>query len=105
MKVNHIECEDKAIRKAQRTLNKLKKNGSSEEIEDANMILQNVINGKTDTAKWMHPNQVIDTLNCILKSQIDDSEDLDIIETTRELLFQAKESLWLINQGILSSSS
>jgi len=91
MKVKHIKCEDKAIRKAQRALNKLKKKGSVKEIEDANVILQDAVDDKTDAAKWMHP--------CILKSQIDNSEDLDIIETTKELLFEAKESLRLINRG------
>jgi len=99
MKVKHINCEDKAIRKAQRTLNKLEKKGSSKEIEDAKVILQDAINDKTDAAKWMHPNQAIDKLNRILKSQIDNSEDLDIIETTKEILFEAKESLRFINQG------
>ena len=99
MKVKHIDCEDKAIRKAQRTLNKLEKKGSSKEIEDAKVILQDAINDKADAAKWMHPNQTIDKLNRILKSQIDNSEDLDIIETTKELLFEANESLRFINQG------
>ena len=99
MKVKHIDSEDKAIRKAQRTLNKLEKKGSSKEIEDATSILQDAINDKADAAKWMHPNQAMEKLNCILENQINESEDVDIIETTKELLFEAKESLRLIDQG------
>ena len=51
------------------------------------MIIQEAINDKTDASKWMHPDQTIDKLACILNGSIDNSEDLDIIETTKELFF------------------
>jgi len=46
----------------------------------------------------MHPNETIDKLSNILNGQIDNSENLDIIEMTKEIILDAEDSLRLINQ-------
>jgi len=40
LRVDHIECENKAIRNAQRVLKKAKNSGSTDEIDDAESTLQ-----------------------------------------------------------------
>jgi len=100
MRVKHIECEDKAIRTALQALNKINQSGTStSEIEDAKMTLQIAINDKEDAAKWMHPNETIEKLSHILNVQIENSEEVDIIEMTKEFISDAKESLRYIDQG------
>ena len=46
MKVNHIECKEKAICKAQRNLKKTQINGNEEEIAKVQEILDNAISDK-----------------------------------------------------------
>ena len=99
MKVNHIECEEKVIRNAQRTLFKAKQAGIPNEIEEAEKILQEAVQDKEDAAKWMHPDETIEKLSRILNDQVKKSENLDIIEITKELIFEAKDSLRFFTQG------
>ena len=80
-------------------MNKAKKAGTPKEIEEAEKILQEAVHDKEDATKWMHPNITINKLSRILNNQVEKSEDLDIIEMTKELIFEAKYSLRFFNQG------
>ena len=80
MEVHHVEIEDKAIRKAQRDLTRANNHGNSEEIKEAEAILEEAILKKKKASEWMYPNQTIDKLSHILNQQIENEEDIDIIE-------------------------
>lgn len=99
MRVDHIECEDKAIRKAQRALKKIENSGSSDEIDDAKLTLQEAIQEKEEANKWMHPSEAVKKLSQILQDQIENSEDMEIIEMTKEFISDAEDSLRFIDQG------
>ena len=99
MRVNHIECEEKAIRKAQRALKKIESTGTEDEIEDAKETLQEAIREQQEAKMWMHPSDTIKKLSEILQDQIENEEDSEIIEMTREFILDAEDSLRFINQG------
>jgi len=92
MKTHHIKYEEKAIRKAQRALNKAEKTKFDNEIEEA-------IKEKEDAAKWTHPEEAINKLSKILNQQIENDDETDIIEMTQDLILDAEDSFRMINQG------
>ena len=59
MKVDHVDCENKAIRKAQRALNKAQSSGNVDEIDDARLSLEESMQEKEEANKWMHPSEAI----------------------------------------------
>ena len=99
MKVTHIECEDKAIRKAQRNLKRAKNGGNEDEINEAQLILDEAVEEKMDASVWMHPNETIEKLSHILNHQIENLESDNIINQTKKFILEAEDSLRLINQG------
>ena len=99
MKVDHVDCENKAIRKAQRALNKAQSSGNANEIDDAKLSLKEAMQEKEEANKWMHPSEAIKKLSKILKDQIDNSEDIDLVEMTKEFISEAEDSLRYIDQG------
>ena len=99
MKVDHVDCENKAIRKAQRALNKAQSSGNVDEIDDARLSLEEAMQEKEEANKWMHPSEAIKKLSKILKDQIKNSEDLDLIEMTKEFISEAEDSLRYIDHG------
>ena len=99
MRANHIECEEKAIRKAQRALKKIESTGTEDEIEDAKETLQEAIQEQQEAKMWMHPSDTIKKLSEILQDQIENEEDSEIIEMTKEFILDAEDSLRFINQG------
>ena len=99
MKSHHIEDEEKAIRKAQRSLNKAKKSNNEDEIKDAQSMLEEAIAEKEDAAKWTHPEDTIDKLSRILNEQISNGDETELIEMTQDLILDAEDSLRMINQG------
>ena len=99
LKVNHLEIEEKAIRKARRSLNKLKKTGSPDEIRDAEVLLNNAIAEKEEAEQWLDPKLAIEKLTSILEAQILENADNNVIQETSHLIDEAKKSLALIEQG------
>ena len=99
MKVHHVEFEEKAIRKAQRALNRATNSGNQDEIEEAEEILDEAILEKKEASEWMDPTETIEKLNEILEYQIRTEQDKNTIEQTKEFISDAEESFKLINQG------
>ena len=99
LKINHFEIEEKVIRKARRSLNKLKKTGSPDEIRDAEIFLNNAIAEKEEAEQWLDPKLAIEKLTSILEAQILDKADNELIQETSQLIDEAKKSLALIEQG------
>ena len=100
MKVKHRQIHEKQIRKATRSLNKLKKTqATDEEIQAAEVTLQKVTNELEEASQWMHPTETLNKLNEILELQIDNQADIDIIEITKNHIIDAEESQNLILQG------
>ena len=62
-------------------------------------MLQEAIQEKQEATKWMHPSEVIKKLTEILQDQIENEEDSEIIEMTKEFILDAEDSLRFINQG------
>jgi len=62
LKINHLEIEEKANRKTRRSLNKLKKTGSPEEIRDAEAFLDTAIAEKEEAEQWLDPKVPIEKL-------------------------------------------
>ena len=60
LKINHLEVEEKIIRKARRSLNKLKKTGTPDEIHDAEVLLDNAIPQKEEAKQWLDPKLAIE---------------------------------------------
>ena len=100
LKVKFKQAYDKQIRKASRSLNKLKKtNASHEEIQIAEKILQEANDDLEEALQWMHPIDTIEKLNQILTFQIENQVDIDIIEATKNYILDAEESKDLIEKG------
>ena len=100
MKVKYTEVYEKQIRKAKRSLNKIKKTtDSQEEIQAAEAILQEAINDLQDASQWLHPTETINQLNNILELQIENNGNIDIIEETKNFIMDAEESEQLILKG------
>ena len=47
----------------------------------------------------MHPSEAVEELSQILQDQIENSEDMEIIEMTKEFISDAEDSLRFIDQG------
>ena len=100
MKVRYTEVYEKQIRKAKRSLNKIKKTtDSQEEIQAAEATLQEAIDDLQDASQWLHPTETINQLNNILKFQIENDGNIDIIEETKNFIMDAEESEQLILKG------
>ena len=89
MKVRHSQIEEKAIRKAQRALNRATNNGDQQEIEEAEELLDEAIMDKKEVAQWSHPEETIGKLKEILEYQIQNEQEPEIIEQTQEFLEEA----------------
>ena len=98
-RVDHIECENKAIRNAQRVLKKAKKFGSTGEIEEAESTLQEAIQVKEEAQQWTHPTDALAKLSQILEYQEKTSDDMEITEKTKEFILDAEDSQRFIEQG------
>ena len=99
MKVDHIKSEDKAIRNAQRALKKAESSGNDNEISEAKATLEEAFQEKEEAKFWMNPKAAIKKLNQTLSEQIENSEDLDLIEMTKEFISEAEDAQRYIDQG------
>merc|ERR1712071_448430 len=71
MKVKHLEYEDKAIRKAKRYVEKIKKQkGSPDEIQEAEDVLNQAMMEQEEAKEWLNPQTAIEKLTIILEKQI-----------------------------------
>ena len=59
MKAKHVEIHDKAIRKAQRSFNKISKTGNEDDILVAQKLLNEVIQEREEAMEWSHPEVTI----------------------------------------------
>ena len=82
-KVNHLEYEEKAIRKAQRALKKAEANENEDEISDAKLTLQMALDDKEEAALWLEPSKALIKLNERLAEQIEKGEPQEAIEETK----------------------
>ena len=98
-RVDHIECENIAIRNAQRVLRKAKNSGLTDEIDEAESNLLEVIQVKEEAQQWTHPNDALEKLKQILEYQKKTSDDMEIIEKTKEFILEAEDSQRFIDQG------
>ena len=93
LKVNHLKHEDKAVRKAKRSIRKLKKNGSTiEDIQKAEAILQQAVLDKKEAEACLDPKAVIEKLTTLLEEQIRAKAPNEQIQETSQLLEKAKTS-------------
>ena len=99
LRVDHIECEDKAIRNAQRVLKKAKNSGSTDEIDDAELTLQEALQVKEEAQQWTHPKEASEKLSQILQHQIETCDDMEVIEVTKEFILETEDSVRFIEQG------
>ena len=100
MKVKHLEYGDKAIRKAKRYVEKIKKQkGSPDEIQEAEDVLNQALMEQEEAKEWLDPQTAIEKLTIILEKQILEKADNEQIQETEKSLKEAKESLELIQQG------
>ena len=97
--VDHIENENKAIRNAKRGLKKAKKSGLTDEIDEAESTLQEVIRIKEEAQEWTHPDDALTKLEQILEYQKKTSTDMETIEKTKEFILDAEDSQRFIDQG------
>ena len=98
MKTKHVEIHDKAIRKAQRSFNKISKTGNEDDILVAQKLLNEVIQEREEAMEWLHPEVTIQELNLILQRQIEMNVNIDHVEETKNYITDAEESLRLIQQ-------
>jgi len=99
LRVDHIKCKDKAIRNAQQALKKVENSGLADNIDDAESTSQEAIREKEEAQQWMHPTEAITKLSQILQDQIENSDDMEIIEMTKEFILDAEDLLQFIDQG------
>ena len=98
-RVDHVECENKAIRNAQRVLKKAKNSGPKNEIDEAESDLQEAIQVREEAQQWTHPNDALSKLSQILEYQEKTSCENEIIEKTKEFILEAEDSQRFIDQG------